>query len=80
MIPIVTPEEMAEIDRAAPEPVETLIGRAGAAVARQAETTAVSRSSVSAPAASDAVDRVAPGATRTTSASPPPFRKYCWTA
>jgi NAD(P)H-hydrate epimerase len=34
--PIVTPEEMAEIDRAAPEPVEVLIGRAGAAVARHA--------------------------------------------
>jgi hydroxyethylthiazole kinase-like uncharacterized protein yjeF len=36
MIPIVTPEEMAGIDRAAPEPVEVLIGRAGAAVARAA--------------------------------------------
>jgi ADP-dependent NAD(P)H-hydrate dehydratase / NAD(P)H-hydrate epimerase len=36
VIPIVTPEEMAEIDRAAPEPVDVLIGRAGAAVARQA--------------------------------------------
>ena len=36
MIPIVTPEEMAEIDRLAPEPVDVLIGRAGAAVARQA--------------------------------------------
>jgi NAD(P)H-hydrate epimerase len=37
VIPIVTPEEMAAVDRAAPEPVEVLIGRAGAAVARQAQ-------------------------------------------
>ena len=36
MIPIVTPEEMAAIDAAAPEPVEVLIERAGAAVARAA--------------------------------------------
>lgn len=36
MIPIVTPEEMAAIDAAAPEPVEELIERAGSAVARQA--------------------------------------------
>ena len=36
MIPIVTPVEMAAIDAAAPEPVEVLIGRAGAAVARAA--------------------------------------------
>ena len=36
MIPIVTPAEMAAIDAAAPEPVEVLIGRAGAAVAREA--------------------------------------------
>lgn len=36
LIPIVTPEEMADIDRHAPEPVEVLIGRAGAAVARTA--------------------------------------------
>ena len=36
MIPILTPEEMGEVDRAAPEPVEVLIGRAGAAVARSA--------------------------------------------
>jgi hydroxyethylthiazole kinase-like uncharacterized protein yjeF len=36
VIPIVTPAEMAEIDRAAPEPVEVLIGRAGGAVARAA--------------------------------------------
>ena len=34
--PIVTPEEMAAIDAAAPEPVEVLIERAGAAVARAA--------------------------------------------
>ena len=33
MIPIVTPEEMNEIDAAAPEPVDVLVGRAGAAVA-----------------------------------------------
>ena len=36
MLPIVTPEEMAAIDRGAPDDVATLIGRAGAAVARQA--------------------------------------------
>ena len=36
MIPIVTPEEMAAIDAAAPEPVEVLIERAGSAVARMA--------------------------------------------
>jgi NAD(P)H-hydrate epimerase len=36
VIPIVTPDEMAAIDRAAPEPVDVLIGRAGAAVARAA--------------------------------------------
>lgn len=36
MIPVVTPEEMAAIDAAAPEPVEVLIDRAGAAVARAA--------------------------------------------
>ena len=36
MIPIVTPDEMAAIDAAAPEPVEVLIERAGAAVARVA--------------------------------------------
>ncbi|MBK5224213.1 MAG: NAD(P)H-hydrate dehydratase [Acidimicrobiia bacterium] len=36
MIPIVTPEEMAAIDRAAPEPVDELIARAGHAVARAA--------------------------------------------
>jgi len=34
VIPIVTPEEMGAIDAAAPESVEVLIGRAGAAVAR----------------------------------------------
>jgi NAD(P)H-hydrate epimerase len=32
--PVVTPEEMAAIDREAPEPVDVLIDRAGAAVAR----------------------------------------------
>ncbi|MEJ5253865.1 MAG: NAD(P)H-hydrate dehydratase [Acidimicrobiales bacterium] len=36
MIPVVTPEEMGAIDRAAPEPVEVLIERAGRAVARAA--------------------------------------------
>ena len=36
MIPIVTPDEMAAIDAAAPEPVEELIERAGTALARAA--------------------------------------------
>ena len=36
MLPVVTPEEMAAVDAAAPEPVEVLIGRAGAATAREA--------------------------------------------
>jgi ADP-dependent NAD(P)H-hydrate dehydratase / NAD(P)H-hydrate epimerase len=36
VIPIVTPEQMAAIDTAAPEPVEVLIDRAGRAVAREA--------------------------------------------
>lgn len=36
MIPVVTPDEMRAIDAAAPEPVEELIARAGAAVARTA--------------------------------------------
>ena len=36
VIPVLTPEEMKAIDRAAPEPVEVLIERAGAAVARAA--------------------------------------------
>ena len=36
LVPIVTPLEMNEIDRAAPEPVEVLIDRAGAAVERAA--------------------------------------------
>jgi hydroxyethylthiazole kinase-like uncharacterized protein yjeF len=36
MVPVVTPDEMAAIDRGAPEPVDVLIGRAGAAVARAA--------------------------------------------
>jgi hydroxyethylthiazole kinase-like uncharacterized protein yjeF len=36
MIPVLTPEEMAGVDRQAPEPVEVLIGRAGAAVANKA--------------------------------------------
>ena len=36
MIPVLTPEEMAEVDAAAPEPVAVLIERAGAAVARAA--------------------------------------------
>ncbi|MGH9111560.1 MAG: NAD(P)H-hydrate dehydratase [Acidimicrobiales bacterium] len=36
MVPVLTPDEMAAVDAAAPEPVEVLIGRAGAAVSRQA--------------------------------------------
>ncbi|MGI8750830.1 MAG: NAD(P)H-hydrate dehydratase [Acidimicrobiales bacterium] len=36
MIPVVTPEEMAGVDRSASEPVEVLVARAGAAVATQA--------------------------------------------
>lgn len=36
MIPVVTPEQMATIDAAAPEPVEVLMARAGEAVARAA--------------------------------------------
>jgi NAD(P)H-hydrate epimerase len=36
LIPVVTPEEMAAIDQAAPEPVETLVARAGKAVALRA--------------------------------------------
>jgi NAD(P)H-hydrate epimerase len=36
MIPIVTPDQMGEIDRNAPEPVDVLIKRAGEAVARAA--------------------------------------------
>jgi hydroxyethylthiazole kinase-like uncharacterized protein yjeF len=36
VIPVLTPEEMRAVDRAAPEPVEVLVQRAGAAVARAA--------------------------------------------
>lgn len=36
MIPVLTPSEMASVDAAAPEPVDVLIERAGAAVAREA--------------------------------------------
>jgi hydroxyethylthiazole kinase-like uncharacterized protein yjeF len=36
VIPVLTPEEMAAVDRAAPEPVDVLVERAGAAVARAA--------------------------------------------
>lgn len=36
MIPILTPEEMRAVDAAAPEPVEVLISRAGAALSRAA--------------------------------------------
>ena len=36
MIPVLSPSEMAAVDAAAPEPVEVLIERAGAAVAREA--------------------------------------------
>lgn len=36
MIPVLSPQEMAEVDRAAPEPLEVLVARAGWAVAREA--------------------------------------------
>ena len=36
VIPVVTPEQMRAIDAAAPEPVDVLVERAGAAVARAA--------------------------------------------
>jgi NAD(P)H-hydrate epimerase len=36
MIPVLSPEEMAYVDRQATEPIEVLVGRAGAAVARSA--------------------------------------------
>ncbi|MDP9386469.1 MAG: bifunctional ADP-dependent NAD(P)H-hydrate dehydratase/NAD(P)H-hydrate epimerase, partial [Actinomycetota bacterium] len=36
MIPVLTPEEMREVDAAAPDPVDVLVARAGAAVARSA--------------------------------------------
>jgi ADP-dependent NAD(P)H-hydrate dehydratase / NAD(P)H-hydrate epimerase len=36
MIPVLTPEEMAGVDRQASEPLDVLVGRAGAAVARRA--------------------------------------------
>ena len=36
MIPVLTPEEMKAVDRAAPEPVDVLVQRAGSAVARAA--------------------------------------------
>lgn len=36
MLPVLTPDEMAAVDAAAPEPVDVLIGRAGAAVAHAA--------------------------------------------
>jgi len=36
VIPVLTPEEMAEIDRAAPETTDVLVARAGAAVVREA--------------------------------------------
>ena len=38
MIPVLTPEEMRAVDRAAPEPEEVLVERAGSAVARAALT------------------------------------------
>ncbi len=38
MIPVLTPEEMKAVDRAAPEPLDVLVERAGAAVARTALT------------------------------------------
>ena len=36
MIPVLTPAEMAGVDRQAPDSVDVLVGRAGAAVARRA--------------------------------------------
>jgi NAD(P)H-hydrate epimerase len=36
MIPVLSPAEMADVDRRATEPVDVLVGRAGAAVARRA--------------------------------------------
>ncbi len=36
MIPVLTPEEMAGVDRTAPQPLDVLVARAGAAVARAA--------------------------------------------
>jgi ADP-dependent NAD(P)H-hydrate dehydratase / NAD(P)H-hydrate epimerase len=36
MMPVLTPDEMAAVDAAAPEPTEALVGRAGVAVAREA--------------------------------------------
>lgn len=36
MLPLLTPDDMAAVDAAAPDPVEVLIGRAGAAVAHEA--------------------------------------------
>src|SRR5688572_12799502 len=36
MLPVLTPQEMSDVDAAAPEPVDELIRRAGAAVAREA--------------------------------------------
>lgn len=36
MIPVLTPEEMAGVDRSAPQPLDVLVARAGAAVARAA--------------------------------------------
>lgn len=36
MIPVLTPEEMKAVDRAAPEPVDVLVARAGAATGRHA--------------------------------------------
>ena len=36
MIPVLTPAEMGEVDRTAPEPVEVLVRRAAGAVARTA--------------------------------------------
>lgn len=36
MIPVLTPEEMRAVDRAAPEPEDVLVARAGGAVAREA--------------------------------------------
>ena len=49
VIPIVTPEEMAAIDNAAPEPVEVLIERAGSAVARSRRGCSAARTGARSP-------------------------------
>ena len=36
MLPVLTPDEMGQLDQAAPEPLDVLVSRAGGAVAREA--------------------------------------------